>query len=269
MENNSFYNKLFRHLSHPFHSLFLFEKVLIDKFFFKNYEKYCENFFRKKKLFKYFVNRSPDELRPSFIDCKRIYDFVRIRKPKCVLEFGSGFSTIAFALAAQENEEKDNIQTRIFSVDANIKWISNTEKKFSLELKKYVNFHFSRVKIINYKQQIATIHENLPDISPNFIYLDGPDPEDVDENINNLSFKSKVFYNSDNSIFFKSHARRIVSADPLMYESTAPSDFFILIDRRYASANFLEKNFMYDYKIRKTFYFDGCVTFEKKYQPYP
>ena len=203
-------------------------------------------------------------IKPDFIDLKRIYDLVLKRKPKCILEFGSGFSTIAFALAARENETNYNIPTRIFSLESDINWLKNTQKILPLELKKYVNFSFSKNKIICWANQISTIHEILPDISPNLIYLDGPSPEIVDGNLNNLTFKSKIYYNENNSIFYKRGTRNIVSADPLMYESTAPNDFFILIDRRYAAANFIQKNLKYSYKIIKSPYFGGYVTFEKK-----
>jgi hypothetical protein len=262
------YNKITRTLIHPVLSVSLFKKIIFDKFY-ARHEASCKNFFKKKDFLKYFTTGSPEELKPDFIDLKRIYDLVRKRRPKCILEFGSGFSTIAFALAAKVNEEKENFETRIFSVDSNIYWIKNSENKLSPILKKYINFQYSKTKIINYKEQIASIHENLPDISPNLIYLDGPSPEDVNGDIYNISFKSKNFYNEDNSIFYKNNGRRIVSADPLFYESSAPADFFILVDRRYCAANFLEKNLMYDYKIKKNLYFGGFVTFEKKYQPYP
>jgi hypothetical protein len=262
------YNKITTALSHPVLSVNLFKKIILDKFY-ARHEASCKNFFKKKDFLKYFTIGTPKELQPNFTDLKRIYDLVRTRKPKCILEFGSGFSTIAFALAAKVNEEKESFETRIFSIDSNINWIKNSENKLSPVLKKYVNFQYSKTKIINCKQQIASIHENLPDISPNLIYLDGPSGEDVDGDIYNISFKSKNFYNEDNSIFYKNNGRRIISADPLFYESTAPADFFILVDRRYCSVNFLEKNLMYDYKIKKNLYFGGFATFEKKYQIFP
>ena len=47
------------------------------------------------------------------------------------------------------------------------------------------------------------------------------------------------------------------------------TNFFIFTDRRYTNSNFLEKNLKYNYKIKKNITSGGCITFEKKYQPYP
>ena len=51
-----------------------------------------------------------DEVKPEFIDLKNIFELITSRKPKCVLEFGVGFSTICIALALKENEKKRNNQ---------------------------------------------------------------------------------------------------------------------------------------------------------------
>jgi hypothetical protein len=265
-KNKFIFSKIIKYLHNPIDYFLYMLCILVNKLFSKYYTNYCKNFFKKKKLLNFFTDPAftPDKIKPDFIDLKRIYDLVLKRKPKCILEFGSGFSTIAFALAARENEVNHNIPTKIFSVEADINWFKNNLKSFPQELKKYVNISFSKNKIICHTNQIATIHEIVPNISPNLIYLDGPGPENVDGNFNNLSFKSTIYYNKNNSIFYKQNARSIVSADPLMFESTAPNDFFILIDGRYHSVDFLEKNLKYCYKIKKSHYFNGHTTFEKK-----
>ena len=62
--------------------------------------------------------------------------------------------------------------------------------------------------------------------------------------------------------------RRIVASDILLYESSSPSDFFILVDKRYVNVNFLINNLKYKYTVKKDLAF-GIVTFEREYQPYP
>ena len=114
----------------------------------------------------------------------------------------------------------------------------------------------------------------MPNVSPNLIYLDGPCNFDVSGNIHGLSFQSKPIkknYSPNEEIFYNynNNSRRIVAADPLLYESTAPADFFIFTDRRYTNANFLEKNLKYNYKIKKDISLGGTITFEKKYQHHP
>ena len=253
-------SKLKKYFENPIKTYDLFIKIFIDKFFYKYKFHKSKNFFVKNNFFKYFKEENINEISADFIDLKKIYDLIVERKPKQVLEFGSGFSTIAICVALKNNFEKFGVDGRLYSVDANQKWILNTEKKISSELKKFVKFHYSdaEIKIIN--NQIVSLHKNLPDISPNFIYLDGPSPLDVRGSINGLSFSN---------LSINKLPRRIVAADILYYESSAPSDFFILVDRRYSNAKFLEKNLILNYKIKRKLYFGGSVTFEKIYQPYP
>lgn len=271
---NKLKTKISNLIEHPLLTLSLVYKVL-KNYFFKDYiEKKSKNFFIKNDLIKYFKTNSPKEYKPEWTDLKRLYSLVRIRKPLCIVEFGSGCSTTVMALALKENELKDKVSGRLFSVDGNKEWIENTKQKTAGDLKKYVQFHFSKAVISNHKGLIVSLHESLPNVSPNLIYLDGPAPKDVSGNINGISFQSKPIKKDDdpnNEIFYDycNNSRRIVAADPLLYESTAPADFFIFTDRRYTNANFLEKNLKYRYKIKKDISLGGTITFEKKYQPYP
>tara|TARA_Y100001970_G_C14198685_1_gene839737 strand:+ start:346 stop:1173 length:828 start_codon:yes stop_codon:yes gene_type:complete len=274
IKSYKFKKNIYNLIEHPILTLSLLYKVL-KTYFFENYiKKKSKNFFIKNNLIKYIQTNDPKEIPPEWTDLKRIYDLVRSRKPHCTVEFGSGVSTIVIALALKENELKDKISGRLFSVEGNQYWMENTQKKIPEDLEKYVQFHFSKAVISNYNGQVASVHESLPNVSPNLIYLDGPSPDDVSGNINGISFQSKPIKKengANNEIFYDycHNARRIVSADPLLYESTAPSDFFIFTDRRYTNANFLEKNLKYNYKIKKNITSGGCITFEKKYQPYP
>ncbi len=266
--------KILNLINHPFFTASLLHKILKDYFFLDYIEKRAKNFFIKNDFVKYFKKNDPNEIAPEWTDLKFMYELVRKRKPICVVEFGSGASTIAIGLALKENELKDKIVGRLFSVDGNKKWIENTKKKIDKDLKEYIQFHFSKAVISTYNGHIVSLHESLPNVSPNLIYLDGPSPLDVSGNINGLSFQSKPIKKDDdandgNFYDYCNNSRRIVAADPLLYESTAPADFFILIDRRYTNANFLEKNLKYKYKIKKDISLGGIVTFEKKYQPYP
>ena len=79
-------------------------------------------------MLKYFKEENINEISADFIDLKKIYDLIVERKPKQVLEFGCGFSTIAICVALKNNFEKFGVDGRLYSVDANQKWILNTEK---------------------------------------------------------------------------------------------------------------------------------------------
>ena len=54
---------------------------------------------------------------PNFIDLERLYKLIIKRKPKVILEFGSGFSTIAICLALREIKAKENFIGKLISVE--------------------------------------------------------------------------------------------------------------------------------------------------------
>ena len=247
---------------------------VIKKKFIPYYERRAEDFFKSKNIYKYFLSGHNSEVKPNFVDLKNIFELITSRKPRCVLEFGVGFTTICICLALKENE-KNGFNGQLYTVDAEKSWLENTENKLPPELKKYVTFHYSSCSASIVNNQLVSIYDNLPNISPNFIYLDGPSPGSVKGKINGLGFteeKDSNFRGDGIGIVSAEKDnrwhRRIVASDILLYESSAPYDFFILVDRRYVNCNFLINNLKFKYKLKRDLA-TGIVTFEKKYQPYP
>ena len=257
-------------LLHPVLFLQLLSSIIKKKFI-PIYERKAIDFFKSKDIYKYFVSGNKDEYKPDFIDLKNIFELITYRKPKCVLEFGVGFSTICISLALKENE-KNGFFGHLYTVDAEKFWLKNTEDKFPPELKKYVTFHYSSCSVSTFNGQLVSHFDNLPNISPNFIYLDGPNPESVRGKIRGLGFSEKISdLRSDGIVKTREvniWTRRIVASNILLYESSSPHDFFILVDRRYINCNFLINNLKYKYTLKKDLAL-GIVTFEKKYLPHP
>ena len=201
----------------------------------ESYKKEAENFFKKKELLKYFISGNKTEIKPEFLDLKNLYQSIIKRKPKIVLEFGVGFSTIAMLLALHENSVS-GVSGKLYVVDPEKKWIKNTKKKLPSFLKKYVIFNYSSTRANNLNGQLVSFFDKLPDISPNIILLDGPNPESVIGSVNGLKFSS---------------GRPIIAADILLYESSSPTDFLIIVDGRHRNANFLKKNLKLNYKFSR------------------
>ena len=243
----------------------------IKKKFIPNYERKAINFFKSKDIYKYFISGDNSEIKPDYIDLKKIFELITSRKPKCVLEFGVGFSTICIALALKENEIK-GFDGQLYTVDAEKYWIKNSENKLPSDLKKYVTFHYSSCSVSTINNQLVSIYDDLPNISPNFIFLDGPSPDSVKGEIHGLGFSEKNSNFRGDGIVKTEEGyrwqRRIVASDILLYESSSPHDFFILVDRRYINCNFLINNLKYKYTLKKDLAL-GIVTFEKKYLPHP
>lgn len=185
------------------------------------------------------------EIKPKWDDLARLYILVRKRKPFQILEFGSGFSTIVMAYALKQNweeylESRKNsqklAQPRIVSIESSKEWMQNTIKKIKkAKLTEFAKNVFSTVSIAEYQGQICHFYDELPDIVPDFVYLDGPDPSTVKGSINGLSFKNPN--------------RTVMSGDILKYESTLLPGFFMIIDGRTNNARFLQRMLARKYDV--------------------
>lgn len=183
---------------------------------------------------------------PQAADLVRLHKLIRQRKSFTVLEFGLGYSTLIMADALAKNEAEFNRLTprpvirnrhlfKIFSVDASREWIEYTKNIIPASLRDRVVFHHSGVKIGTYRDQLCHYYKNLPDIIPDFIYLDGPSAKDVEGEINGLSFNCEE--------------RTVMSGDLLLMESTFLPGTFILVDGRTNNARFLARNFCREYDM--------------------
>ena len=183
---------------------------------------------------------------PVAEDLARLHRLIRKRKAFTVLEFGSGLSTIVMADALSKNkadflalEEKPELRNRfmfqIFSVESDKQWIEHSQSNFPKHLLEHVNFHYSEIKIDTFNGRICHFYDNLPDIVPDFIYLDGPNPKDVKGNVNGMTFQCDE--------------RTVMAADLLLMESILLPGTFILVDGRTNNARFLKKNFQRNFEM--------------------
>ncbi len=182
---------------------------------------------------------------PEPADLVRLHKMVRERKSFTVLEFGLGYSTIVMAHALAKNQQdwenlsgKPEIRNRfmfqLFTVDASLRWIEQTRSRFPAALADRVHFRHSEVHAGRFNGQLCHYYDTLPDIVPDFIYLDGPAPKDVQGDINGLSFQCDE--------------RTVMAADLLLMEPTFLPGTFILIDGRTNNVRFLERNFTRKYE---------------------
>ena len=197
---------------------------------------------------------------PVVEDLARLHRLIRKRKAFTVLEFGSGLSTVVMADALSKNkadylalQEKPELRNRfmfqIFSVESDKKWIDYSQSNFPKHLLEHVNYHYSEVKIDTFNGRICHFYDNLPDIVPDFIYLDGPNPKDVKGNVNGMTFQCDE--------------RTVMAADLLLMESILLPGTFILIDGRTNNARFLKNNLQRNFEM--SWDKDGDVTsFELK-----
>ena len=181
-------------------------------------------------------NRIPFPPVPA--DLARLHRSVRTRKVTSVLEFGVGYSTLVMADALLKNRQdygefvnsklRRNNAFEIHAVDADAEFMEKTKSLLPEGLAEIVHFHQSDVVTANVDGRVATYYENMPNISPDFIYLDAPDQFIASGDIRGISTR---------------HPDRMpMSADILAFEHFLTPGTLILIDGRTANARYLASN---------------------------
>jgi len=123
-------------------------------------------------------------------------------------------------------------------VDVNEYWIENTRRKMPQELLEIVEFSHSSAHCHTIGGQGSSQYDNLPSVSPNFLYVDGPSGFDDQGSINGLTG------------VIGDVSRRAVAADPLLYESTsAKKGFFIVVDGKASCVAFLQVSLKRRYRF--------------------
>jgi hypothetical protein len=117
----------------------------------------------------------------------------------------------------------------IHSVDDMGDYIKITQDRLSTDLKKRVFFKHSDVQMTTFSGRICTEYVELPNIAPDFIYLDGPDQFDIKGNINGINI-------GHNDLM-------PIMCDILKFEFFLKPGTIICVDGRAANVNFLKSFF--------------------------
>jgi hypothetical protein len=151
------------------------------------------------------------------------------------LEYGVGYSSIVFADAIFENSLKRPIPKircsnlfELHSVDTSKEYINITRKRIPKRLSSIVNFHFSGVTMSEFNGRICTLFDKNPNISPDFIYVDGPDQYSPKGDVRGISTR-----HTDGMPMI---------ADILTIEHFLCPGTLIVIDGRTANARFIKSN---------------------------
>jgi len=176
-------------------------------------------------------------------DLIRLHYLITSRKVTKILEFGVGKSTIVFdhALSQNKNAFGNYVETYLrrsnpfecHSVENSKQWIETIKRSHKT---KNVFFHYSSCEIGTFNDRICTFYETLPNICPDFIYLDAPDQFSVSGDIRGISTRDPD--------------RLPMSADILALEHFLLPGTLIVVDGRTANARFLKTNFQRDWTYK-------------------
>jgi len=177
---------------------------------------------------------------PDLMDLARLHRMIRQKLAFTVLEFGIGYSTIAICDALEKNERqwsdakvtapiRNRFMWQLFSVDTSEHWINETLKRLPAHLEARLHVTHTAAHIALHQGQVCHFFDTLPDVVPDFVYLDGPDPSEVTGQVHGLSFACRE--------------RTVMAADLLLMESTFLPGTQVLVDGRTNNARFLARNF--------------------------
>ncbi len=166
-----------------------------------------------------FDGRPPEAKPPVWWDLWMIYRQTRDRKPKTILEFGSGCSTIIFAQALADNAA-EGAPGFLHSLDADAFWGQVTIDSIPENLHAFCSVTLTDRVEDDLDGTPVWRFANVPDLIPDMIYLDGPEltPD------------------------------RRAAIDVLDLEADFPPGFRLLVDGRSFNCALLEKNFKRHYK---------------------
>ena len=173
---------------------------------------------------------------PEYNDLCRLHWIALSRKVINTLELGSGYSTIILADAMRILDEnfggwaKKSIRSdnpfHVYAVEEEQRFLEITRLRLGPKLQTFATVSHSSVDILLHDNRIASVYSKLPNISPDFIYLDGPSQFATTQEINGFSFNNK--------------ARMPMSADILRIEFFLEPGTLIVMDGRTANARFLK-----------------------------
>jgi hypothetical protein len=186
-------------------------------------------------------------LPPDVEDLARLHRLIRERRAFRVLEFGVGWSTLVIADALARNAAEfvragapcaaPVDAFRVFSVDTGAEWIARTAALLPDALRDHVDFTHSPAHADTFAGQLCHYYDRLPDVVPDFVYLDGPDPRAVAGAVNGLGFANPE--------------RTPIAADLLLLEPCFVPGLMILVDGRVSNARFLQRNFRRGYLVHE------------------
>ena len=207
---------------------------------------------------KYLIQVKGNEKKPleyELPDLCRLHWLVLARRVFNTLEFGSGFSTVFIADAkyilksyfGKVKNIRCEKQFHIYSIGEDKHFLNVTKKRVPKKISSHISLILNKVEAINYQGRFALRHQNLPNISPDLIYIDGP---------SQYSTKKSIMGFNYNNI-----SRVPMSADVLFFEFFLEPGTFIVIDGRGANAEFLKsflrRNWSYFYDKK-----GDCLYFE-------
>jgi hypothetical protein len=176
--------------------------------------------------------RPPETYPPDFSDLWFLYQTVRKRAPRTILEFGSGASTVVLAQALHDNTAASPGEPgHLYSIDDQRRWADVTTSTIPPHLRELCEVRHIPTVEIDFDGVPCFRHAQLPDVIPDMIYLDGP------------TFSRQ----------------RNIAVDILDIERDLLPDTLLIIDGRGANTEFLKTHLSRPFHLRYRGWYDNTV----------
>ncbi len=162
-----------------------------------------KKFFINKKLGILYQNNKNNIIQPNYLDLYNLYNYVLKNKRTTILEFGSGWSSLIFALSLNDLKRKfyqkaKNLRRgnlfELFILENNKKYLNITRKRINNYFIKNriknickINYIVSDVRMKEFSGRFVTEYKKIPICNPDFIYLDGPDQKKIKTGTSNFT----------------------------------------------------------------------------------
>ena len=107
-------------------------------------------------------------------DYLTLYEDLLEKKPRCVLECGSGISTAVVALALEQIARETGDEAVCVSLEEAEGWYRDLEKVFPEELRGSVRFIHSPKVVSTFGGRPGCHYAEIPDLPYDYIFVDGP-----------------------------------------------------------------------------------------------
>lgn len=187
------------------------------------YQQWAAHQLRRCGYRNFLALRPLNAIPPDFADLWFLYQSVRSRQPRYILEFGSGCSTIILAQALLDNQGgSPKSRGFLYTLEADPYWADVTIKSIPPHLRGLIEILHSPLLEVEYQGTDAFRYSEIPDVVPDFAYLDGPalTPD------------------------------RRVAVDLLDIEDRFPTGFYLIVDGRWENTEFLRKHLRKNYLFR-------------------
>ncbi len=115
------------------------------------------------------ASRPEEAYAPDYVDLRNLYGYVRTWRPRRVLEFGSGLSTLTIAFALHQNGDGG----KLYSVEPSEAWEKQTRALLTRELAPCCEVNFSAGAECSIAGIETVRFAEVPDVVPELMYLDG------------------------------------------------------------------------------------------------